>query len=220
MRHLRNYEIFESFESIELNCKKYDIQNYTINSDGSVDVRGNVDLSNRKLTKIPLNFNRVEGDFYCAFNNLQTLEGCPKIVTGGFYCRNNQLSKLDRRPLTVEGDFYCSSNNLITLEGCPNIVRGNLRCLHNKIMTLEWYPKLIEGLLICEGNPFHEIWRNTEGVDISTGFLIDWFNDCDAIRFEDNVWTCHMDRLNIFLDGIGKKPLKHKLKFYKEIYYN
>ena len=50
-------------------CEKYNIQNYTINN-GLVDVDGNVNLSNRKLSKIPLNFGKVNGYFYCDDNEL------------------------------------------------------------------------------------------------------------------------------------------------------
>ena len=39
MKHLK---LFENFEDIESICKKYNITNYTINVDGSIDVNGNV----------------------------------------------------------------------------------------------------------------------------------------------------------------------------------
>jgi hypothetical protein len=42
--------IKESKENIDSICKKYDIKNYTINDDGSIDVDENVYLSNRGLT--------------------------------------------------------------------------------------------------------------------------------------------------------------------------
>jgi ERCC4-related helicase len=63
MKHLRKYKIFESNTEIDEICKKYDIVNYTINSDNSVDVDGYVDLYNKRLESIPLNFNIVNGYF-------------------------------------------------------------------------------------------------------------------------------------------------------------
>lgn len=45
-------------------CKKYDIENYTINPDGSIDVNGNVNLSTFNLTELPLTFNYVSGYLY------------------------------------------------------------------------------------------------------------------------------------------------------------
>jgi hypothetical protein len=57
-------------ELIEEICKEYGIENYTINSDWSIDVDGDVHLSNRNLTKLPLNFRNVSGNFYCSYNQL------------------------------------------------------------------------------------------------------------------------------------------------------
>ena len=99
-------------ENIKDICKEYDIINYTINPDGSIDVNGSVYLSYKNLTKLPLNFNKVTGDFYCANNNLTSLDGCPEYV---------------------DGDFYCYSNNLTSLEGCPNYVGGNFNCHLNQL---------------------------------------------------------------------------------------
>jgi len=76
---------------LHLTCKKYGIENYTINNDGSIDVDGDVRLWNRGLTKLPLNFNHVSGDFYCNWNKLTTLEFSPKSVGGGFYCGDNPI---------------------------------------------------------------------------------------------------------------------------------
>jgi hypothetical protein len=61
-------------------CKQYSIKNYTINEDESIDVDDDVAIQLTKLNKLPLNFNRVSGDFYCDFNALTTLEGCPRYV--------------------------------------------------------------------------------------------------------------------------------------------
>lgn len=70
---LYNYQRFISREDINYLCKKYDIENYTINEDRSIDVDGYVDLINRKLTKFPLKFRRVTGSFLCYSNELTTL---------------------------------------------------------------------------------------------------------------------------------------------------
>jgi hypothetical protein len=42
MKNLIKYRLFESNQDIESICKKYGIQNWTINEDGSIDVNGNV----------------------------------------------------------------------------------------------------------------------------------------------------------------------------------
>ena len=48
------------------------------NDDGSYDYNGTVYLFSRKLTKIPIKFNNITGDFNCNMNKLTTLENCPK----------------------------------------------------------------------------------------------------------------------------------------------
>ena len=69
-------KLFEQFnneqEIIEI-CKKYNIENYTINPDGSIDVNGNVSLSEYEIKKIPIKFNKVNGYFSCLECGLTTL---------------------------------------------------------------------------------------------------------------------------------------------------
>ena len=90
MKHLRIFEIFTNIDSI---CKKYDITNYTINPDGSIDVDGHVDFSKKGLKSIPLKFGKVSGSFYCYNNNLTSLEGGPDEM-GDFNCDNNPITPL------------------------------------------------------------------------------------------------------------------------------
>ena len=88
-------------------CKEYNITNYSINPDGSIDVNGNVDLSYMELTEIPLKFNRVSGSFYCHNNKLTSLVSGPKEVGGSFHCESNKLTSLERSPIELGGSFYC-----------------------------------------------------------------------------------------------------------------
>ena len=77
--------------SVKKICRKYGITNYTVNPDGTVDVKGSVNLSHKNLNRLPLKFGKVSGNFYCYNNQLTTLEGCPTSVGGGFYCSRNPL---------------------------------------------------------------------------------------------------------------------------------
>ena len=110
MKYLKKFN--ESVEDIDSICKKYGIKNYTINEDGTVDVDGSVDLSERNLSKLPLKFGRVTGSFYCMHNQLTTLEGCPVEVGGYFNCGSNKLTSLEGCPRVVGGEFYCKDNPL------------------------------------------------------------------------------------------------------------
>ena len=70
---MKYLKLFENFKDIDSICQKFGIKNYIINSDGSIDVDGNVDLTDKGLTKLPLKFRNVGGYFYCGYNQLTTL---------------------------------------------------------------------------------------------------------------------------------------------------
>jgi hypothetical protein len=130
MKYLKDYKIFESHEDIHAICKKYRITNYTINPDGSIDVDGplSVDLFDKGLTKLPLNFRNVSGDFDCRYNQLTSLEGAPSSVGGYFYCSKNKLTSLEGAPENVGDYFDCSGNKLTSLEGAPSSVGSGFYC--------------------------------------------------------------------------------------------
>jgi hypothetical protein len=111
-------------ETIHDICKRYGITNYTINSDGSIDVNGDVWLYDKELTELPLTFNRVSGYFDCVRNRLTTLKGCPRWVGRYFDCGNNQLTSLEFSPDYVGGYFSCSSNQL-TNNLCDTEIGGD-----------------------------------------------------------------------------------------------
>jgi hypothetical protein len=108
---------------ISLICEKYNITNYTINDDGSIDVNGNVNLSDKGLTELPLTFNKVTGWFDCGRNNLTTLKGSPRWIGGGFYCDHNILTSLEFSPDYVDRDFWCN-NNQLTDNYCDSEIGG------------------------------------------------------------------------------------------------
>ena len=98
--------------SIHEICKKYDITNYVINPDGSIDVNGDVDLYNCNITELPLRFNKVTSWFDCGYNNLTSLKGSPRWVGGYFSCNKNQLTSLEFSPDYVGDKFNCLYNKL------------------------------------------------------------------------------------------------------------
>ena len=105
--------MIDKTKNIDSICRKYNIINYTINSDGSIDVNGNVNLGYNKLTKLPLKFNKVSGSFSCYQNQLTSLEGCPIEVGGIFDCHSNKLTSLEDGPIEADEYFYCDHLNNI-----------------------------------------------------------------------------------------------------------
>ena len=143
-------------------CEKY-LRNYTINSDDTVDVDSDVNLWKKldTMEKLPVKFGKVSGSFYCGYNALTTLEGCPSYVGG---------------------DFSCYRNNLTTLEGCPKYIGGRLWCNENKLSTLKGIEKCeILGYFSCGDinippENYKYILTAKIGGDIETGN-----NDIDKI---------------------------------------
>ena len=98
--------------SIHEICKQYEIENYTINGDGSIDVNGEVNLCFNDLTELPLIFNKITGDFDCGNNRLTSLKGSPRWVGGYFNCSLNNLTSLEFSPDYVGSGFFCGGNDL------------------------------------------------------------------------------------------------------------
>lgn len=119
------YDLLSTNEKL----KKIINGSYTINKDGTVDVKGDVYLSRYKLKKIPFKFNEVTGNFYCNQNQLMSLKYTPKYVGGGFNCEGNQLTSLEGSPESIGGWFFCSDNSKkFTEEEIRSVsdVKGNI----------------------------------------------------------------------------------------------
>ena len=208
-------KFFESKQEIDSICREYGIQNYTINPDESIDVDGNVDLSNRELKKIPLKFRNVRGHFSCSGNQLTSLEGCPQSVDGDFYFHSNRLTSLEGCPQSVGGDFYCNNNKLTSLEGAPQSVGGDFYCSINKLTSLEGCPKSVGGDFLCHSNQltdfngFPEYW---------TGIVSFTENPVQKIlnRFKIDLW-CEVIHLLNEMDVIrGTDIIEQR---FEEVYY-
>jgi hypothetical protein len=135
---MKSYKQFIT-ESItqEDNLRKYNIFNYNINADGSIDVDDDVYLLSKSLTKLPFKFGKVSGYFTSNMNKLSTLDGCPK---------------------KVGGDFSCSMNKLTSLEGCPEIIGRHFFCQNNMITDFRGISEFFDGTFYCNGNPIYEIY--------------------------------------------------------------
>jgi hypothetical protein len=142
---------------------------WTLNKDGSVDVKGEVHITYHIQFPLPVRFNIIEGSFfYQHCENLTSLDGSPRIVTEKFQiveCHNlktlegapeeiggnfsasdlKKLVSLKGSPKKV-GSFYCYASPLTSLEGSPIEVEGNYELLLNdKLTTLKGAPKVVGG---------------------------------------------------------------------------
>jgi hypothetical protein len=218
MKHLRKYKIFESNTEIDKICRKYDIKNYTINSDNSVDVDGDVDLWDKKLTSIPLNFNIVNGYFECSYNYLTSLKGCPIRVGDGFYCYSNKLTSLQHSPQYVEsGNFSCNRNQIESLQYCTELIRSNFYCHCNKLTSLEYHPT-VYGKFYCfnnQINTFENFYYYKEDVYFDGNPIYDvylLFNDMKLIELANYYGFEYEGEIDLYKLDIFLKETEHEYK--------
>ena len=141
-------------ESIEKWQKEYDIENYTINDDLTINVNGDVDLKYKELTEFPdyIQFGVVTGFFSCYKNQLTSLRGVPEKVNEDFICSHNRLTSLEGCPKKIGGSFDCNNNKLTSLEGAPEEIEGNFSCNYNNLTSLNGIPKKVGGKFECYHN--------------------------------------------------------------------
>ena len=217
---MKSYKQFikESKTDIHSICDEYGINDYTINPDGSIDVDGNIilsyDFERGELSKIPLKFAKVIGDFECDRNQLTTLKGSPRSVGGNFECSGNQLTSLEYCPVSVGGNFDCHNNQLTSLEGLPEI-GGYLNCRRNQIIDFRGVSEFFEGIFYCEGNPIEEIYKFFLQKEYVNDYkCIKWINEFDVIQGNKVI----MDRLEEVFHQLGMEvPENITFKSYKVI---
>ena len=156
-------------------CDDMKIRNYTINSKGEIDVKGDVWLKYKGIKELPYKFGKVSGDFNINYNvdlislkncpnivdgyfncvgckKLTTLEGAPQEVNGVFKCNDCiKLKSLKGAPQKIEKDFLCDDCvNLKSLEGCPTQVDGHFSCSRcTNLTSLKGCPKKVGGEFHC-----------------------------------------------------------------------
>ena len=120
---------------IEEWLKEYNIKNYTINDDLTIDVNGFVFLNKENLKEFPdyIQFGVVKSYFSCYRNQLTSLRGCPREVHEYFDCSYNNLTSLEGAPREVGGLFDCSNNKLTSLKGAPKEIGGDFDCYKNDV---------------------------------------------------------------------------------------
>jgi len=121
-----NPDIAQELHGNVLVVEYIDRDNYEEYIGKTVKVIGDVKLFNLNLTKLPINFTEVRGNFNCSDNKLTSLVGAPTKVGMDFYCSYNELTTLEGAPKEVGRDFYCLNNPLKLTKGLPEFIGGEL----------------------------------------------------------------------------------------------
>lgn len=164
-KHIRHKEI-------KVLCTKYRIVNFRINSDYSIDVFGDVNLSNKNLNRIPIKFDEIYGNFECNFNNLKDLTNCPRIIHGNFSVYSNQIKDLSIHPEYIQGCFQIGQNKIKeattfpivgnTLQIDSNLLEhlsydGRVIATNNKIYSVDNFNTVLSNVGVLLKNPIYEL---------------------------------------------------------------
>lgn len=141
----------------EVGISKYLIDDKTLEIDVDEDVhlQGTLKkINNGEKSSFPdyIKFREINGDFDISYNELVSLEGCPDIVKGYFFCYGNNISDLKYCPSIIKGDFNCCGCGLYSLSGCPKEVCGNFMCSGNNLIDLKGCPEIVKGKFECSNN--------------------------------------------------------------------
>lgn len=116
---MTNHLFFKEKEDITYWLERHNIKKYKINTNLTVDVYETVDLSQKNLTYLPIQFGEVMGEFMIDKNQLISLKGSPSKVKYSFVAIDNQLTTLEFSPNYVGHSFLVSNNNLTHLDLAP-----------------------------------------------------------------------------------------------------
>jgi hypothetical protein len=128
----------KELENIKAWCESLEITNYTINSDGSVDIQGDISIDSETMDnqlQFPIKLN---------------------IVDGNMIIQNAGITSLINMPHTVNGNFQASNCDLISLEGCPKIIKGDFDFTNNSVSSF-WvgnYDVYVGGDIYTSSNDF------------------------------------------------------------------
>lgn len=113
------------------------IKDYNIREDLTIDVNRVVKLDTKKIIRLPVKFNQINGDFNIYANELITLEGCPNVVIGSFAVNGNKINSLIYSPDYVSGNYHCGFNEIKNLFELKTQIGGTFYCDNNPIENLD-----------------------------------------------------------------------------------
>jgi hypothetical protein len=127
--------------------------NVTLNAQtGEASCSGDVILRGGEA-KLWVQWDHVDGNFYCGQTSLTSLVGSPHTVSGSFSCQRSGITSLEGAPHQVGDRFNCSGTHITSLKGGPRIVGVNFRCEKNRLTSLEGLPERVGGGIFLDYKP-------------------------------------------------------------------
>lgn len=123
---------------------KYEIKGGVVNVDGHAKLVSSPMVlpgsSNkvviREMSKLPVKFGTVTGDFSCREMPLSSLQNAPHFVGREFDCNSCKLTTLNYSPKTVGGGYYCYGNLLTSFEGVSETIKRTIMFSYGENLPL------------------------------------------------------------------------------------
>lgn len=157
MKYIKSFNEAKSstpnVKKIQKFLNRFDITEYKINPDGTVDLGDDFDYELdeeyfSELKKLPIKFGHITGDFFIETGyELTTMEGFPRSCES-FYFKSfsPKIKSLKGGPTHVSSHYSVSSYGAITsLEGGPGYVGGDFDLSENPVTSLKGSPNQIGG---------------------------------------------------------------------------
>lgn len=194
-------------KNIEEVLDQYNVVDYSINNDGSVNLTKDITFFKKNLDKIPFSVSKAPRILDYSFNNISSLEGSPEECDTIFYAMNN-IS--DLKGITITSRLLSLSNNKIEKLNFPKGFKTDELLLnHNNIYELTGIPINFNGKILLNHNPIETCFKTNDGKDVHI------FNSLKIIKDK----KVNLKRLKYFNDIIkNDKPIDlEEIKKYYEI---
>lgn len=114
--NLNSNQFFTERDQVEIWLYKHKVTNYIICQDLTVDVEGNLELRNKNITYLPIQFGQVAGSCDISQNKLTSLKGVPHEIGGHLWCHDNLLTNLKHFPQKIRGELQAQNNQLTNID--------------------------------------------------------------------------------------------------------
>lgn len=127
--------------------EKWINENFTLNSDKTISIHGDLDLSSKEFSGFPFKIKEVNGDLNLTKSKVSSLNGLPEMIKRDLVLDSAQINSLEGMPKVIGGSLVLSNIENDIFANMPKEVLQNLDLSNSRISSLEGFPEKIGGNL-------------------------------------------------------------------------